>query len=172
MKKITVLLLMMLSISLLLTSCFFIMPTANVYDGPVDSGKPQEFSKDGITLTLTDKFIEKESELGFDAYYVAPYGAVMILKEEFTLEEGLEDRTPEDYIANVIENNGHDLEPIHDHDLLYYYIDKTMMGEDTRYYSFVYKGEDAFWIVQFSCFSKDLQEMEPQIMTWAKSVIV
>ncbi|MBE6948717.1 MAG: hypothetical protein E7456_02605 [Ruminococcaceae bacterium] len=172
MKKISVLLLITLSISLLLTSCFFIVPTANVYDGPVDSGKPQEFSKDGITLTLTDEFIEKESERGFDAYYVAPYGAVMILKEEFALEEGLEDRTLDEYIKNVIENNGYDFDPISNHDLLYYYHDETMMGQDTRYYSFVYKGNDAFWIVQFSCFSKDLQEMEPQIMNWAKSVVV
>ena len=73
---------------------------------------------------------------------------------------------------NVIENNGHDFEPIHDNDLLYYYHDENMLGYDTRYYSFVYKGEDAFWIVQFSCYSEDFQEMDPKIMNWAESVVV
>ena len=47
-------------------------------------GQPKIFEKDGIKLLLTDRFIEKESELGFYAYYVSNFCGVVVLKEEFS----------------------------------------------------------------------------------------
>jgi hypothetical protein len=36
---------------------------------------------------------QKESEVGFDAYYVSNFCGVVVLKEEFTLEESLAARS-------------------------------------------------------------------------------
>ena len=65
-------------------------------------GEPQTFKKDGLTITLTDKFTEQESEVGFDAYFVADFCGVVVLKESFTLQEGLGEMSTEEYINNVI----------------------------------------------------------------------
>ena len=43
-------------------------------------------------LTLTDRFSEQESEQGFDPYYMSDFCGVVVLKEEFSLEEGLAER--------------------------------------------------------------------------------
>ena len=91
-----------------LNSCFFLIPAPAEPTpvDPADLGAPQTFSKAGITLHLTDKFKEEQSERGFDAYYTTDYCGVVVLKEPFTLEEGLAERPLEQYIKNVIENNG------------------------------------------------------------------
>lgn len=132
-------------------------------------GKPKNFSSDGITLLLTDRFDVKESELGFDAYYSAPFCGVVVLKEEFSLEEGLAEKSLQSYVEGVIENNGHTgLTPI-EKDGLWYYVSEK---QDTYSYSFSYKGSDAFYIVQFLCFKKDIAKYENLIFLWAQSVEV
>lgn len=145
----------------LLNSCIIFLPSSD------SIGNPQTFQKDGITLTLTDRFEEQESQMGFDAYYTSDFCGVMVLKEEFTLEEGLEDQSLSEYIESVIRNNGHtDIEPQSKEGLTYYIKD----SQGLRYYSFCYKGSDAFWIVQFGCYQSDLSLMEEQIFFWARAV--
>lgn len=146
----------------LLCGCIMVIP------GNDAVGEPKTFEKAGIKLTLTDRFQEQESQLGFDAYYVADFGAVIVLKEPFSLEPGLEEKSVEDYIRSVIKNNGRDVEPIQRDGLWYYYFDSG----DTRMYSYTFKGSDAFYIVQFGCFKRDVSVMEDMIFLWAKAVEV
>jgi len=153
----------LLSLMVFLCSCIIVLPSSD------SIGEVKTFQKDGLTITLTDKFKEEESKVGFDAYYTSNFCGVMVLKEEFTLEEGLADRELSTYIVNVIENNGHtDIEP-QNRDGLWYYVKDA---GNLRYYSYCYKGSDAFWIVQFGCYQSALQTMENQIFFWAKSVKV
>ena len=166
MKKLFVVLSLLLSCSLLFCGCF---PKIMVIPDNDSIGEPKIFEKEGIKLTLTDKFIEKESESGFYAYYVSDFCGVVVLKEEFSLEEGLADRPLEEYIGNVITNNGHtDIKPQNKDDLWFYVRDS---GE-TRSYSYSFKGSNAFWIVQYLCVSSDANELEDLFFLWANSVDV
>ena len=166
MKKLFVVLSLLLSCSLLFCGCF---PEIMVIPDNDSFGESKIFEKEGIKLTLTDKFIEKESELGFYAYYVSDFCGVVVLKEEFSLEEGLADRSLEEYIGNVITNNGHtDIKPQNKDDLWFYVRDS---GE-TRSYSYSFKGSNAFWIVQYLCVSSDANKLEDLFFLWANSVDV
>ena len=159
-----------LSLALLLTACYHVVRIPDIDPSDENSiGKPKTFESDGITLLLTDQFREQESQVGFDAYYVADFAGVMVLKEEFTLEEGLGEKTLENYTNGVIENNGHQNTQAQEKDGLWYYIKDT---DTVRYYSFSYKGSDAFYIVQYSCFLSQTDEMEDTIFQWAKAVEV
>lgn len=166
MKKFLAIISMILYCTLLLCGCF---PQIMFVPDNDSIGEPVILEKDGIKLTLTDKFIEKESELGFYAYYVSDFCGVVVLKEDFSLEEGLADRSLEEYIGNVIANNGHtDIEPQNQDDLWFYVSD----NDGARRYSYSYKGSDAFWIVQFLCMTSDAPKLEDLFYLWADSVEV
>ena len=166
MKRLLVMLSLLLSCSFLLCGCF---PRIMVIPDNDAIGEPKVFEKDGIELTLTDEFTEKESERGFYAYYVSNFCGVVVLKEDFSLEEGLADRSLEEYVRNVIANNGHtDIEPQNQDDLWFYVRDNN----GTRSYSYSYKGSDAFWIVQYLCSTSAASKLEDLFYLWANSVEV
>ena len=132
-------------------------------------GETKIFEKDGIKLTLTDKFTETESERGFYAYYVADFCGVTVLKEDFSLEEGLAELSLEDYVKNVIANNGHtDIEPQYKDGLWFYIKD----AGNSRSYSFSFKGSNAFWIVQYICMNSSAPALEDTFFLWANCVEV
>ena len=75
----------------------------------------------------------------------------------------------EDYVANLIENNGHKgIKPQHQDDLWYYVNDSG----DTKVYSFSYKGSDSFYIVQYICMASDVSALEDLFFLWANAVEV
>ncbi|MBQ9784652.1 MAG: hypothetical protein IJW29_04040 [Clostridia bacterium] len=163
MKKTALLAVLFLLISCLLCGC---LDVAIIPDE--DSiGKSKAFEKAGFSITLTDKFTEEQSQLGFDAYYVADFCGVVVLKEEFTLEEGLADKSLESYINGVIQNNGHTgVVPRHKDGLWFY--ERTSHSSYSQ--SYCYKGSDAFWIVQFICNPSDAQIYKDTFYLWAQSV--
>ena len=157
---------LVLSVILMLTGCFrgvLVIPNQN------SIGEYRDFEKDGIKLTLTDKFTEKNSEMGFDAYYESDFCGVVVLKEEFTLKEGLAEKSLEDYITGVIRNNGHtSVKPQHKDGLWYYVTDK----DGIRRFSYAFKGSDAFWIVQFLCVTDNADRLQDLFYLWASWVEV
>lgn len=165
MKKHTVVLGMLFAavFLLLLGGCVMLVPSN------ASIGNPVTFEKDGLTITLTDAFMEQQSEVGFDAYYVSDFCGVMVLKEPFALADGLETLPLSKYIENVIHNNGHtDIKP-EEKDGLWFY----RRTSDARcYYSYSYKGSDAFWTVQFVCHSSDEALLKDTFYLWAQSVEV
>lgn len=166
MKKLLTLLALLLSGSLLFCGCF---PQVMVIPDNDSIGESKVFEKDGLKLTLTDKFTETPSQLGFYAYYAADFCGVVVLKEEFSLEEGLADLSLEEYVANVIANNGHTgIQPQSKDDLWFYVSDSGA----TRRYSYSFKGSDAFWIVQYLCRTADAPMFEDLFFLWASSVEV
>ncbi|MBE6554587.1 MAG: hypothetical protein E7666_09635 [Ruminococcaceae bacterium] len=132
-------------------------------------GNSKTFEKDGITLTLTDKFKEQPSELGFYAYYVADFCGVVVSKEAFSLEAGLAEMSLEQYIKNVIQNNGHKNISPQKKDGLWFY-EKTSNGNFVRSYS--YKGSDAFYIVQFICRISDSESLGDMFHLWAQAAVI
>ncbi len=165
--------LLLLALCLTLNGCFFLIPTPGEPTpvDPADLGSPMTFEKAGITLHLTDKFKEEQSERGFDAYYTTDYCGVVVLKEPFTLEAGLADRPLEQYIKNVIENNGHtNIEP-QTADGLWYYVNYNNSSYRCVY-SYAYKGTDAFYVVQYIINTVDEETLKPIIHDWAKETSV
>ena len=133
-------------------------------------GKSKSFSGDGFTLT--DLFREQESETGFDAYYNSPFCGVMVLKEPFSLEEGLKDKTLTEYVESVIKNNGHDTQPQEKDGLVYYRYSNPDPDYDMSGYSYSFKGSDAFYIFQFVCLTSDADDLADTIHAFAKTVTV
>ena len=166
---------LLLALCLTMSSCFlfFAAPQESIPD-PItldEIGTSKTFEKAGITLPLTDKFKEEQSERGFDAYYTSDFCGVVVLKEAFTLEEGLAERPLEQYIKNVIKNNGHtNIEP-QQRDGLWYYANNNNSGYSCVY-SYVYKGTDAFYIVQYIINNVDEDTLKETIHDWAKATEV
>ena len=166
MKKLLGFVAVILSLSFLLCGC---LPQVAFVADQDSIGEAAVFEKDGIKLTLTDRFVEKESEVGFHAYYTSNFCGVAVLKEDFSLEEGLAEKSLKDYVADVIENNGHTgVEAQNRGDLWFYSRDVN----STRSYSFSYKGSDAFYIVQFICMTSAAPALEDTFFLWADSVEV
>jgi hypothetical protein len=131
-------------------------------------GKSKVFAGDGYQITLTEQFSEQKSEMGFDGYYTSYFGAVMIKIEPFTLKDGLENETVTEYIANVIKNNRTDAKPEEKDGLVFYrYQREGMCG-----WNFAFKGEKAFYLVQFLCREADESELEELFFSIAKTIKV
>ena len=166
MKKIVLLTALLLSISFLLCGC---LPDIMFIPDESSIGQAKKFEKDVFSILLTDKFTEEESQMGFDAYFVADFCGVVVLREEFTLEEGLAEMSLEKYITNVIANNGYtDIAP-QTKDGLWFY-ERTSTTSYAQ--SFCYKGSDSFWIVQFLCNPSDTELLGDTFYLWAQSVEV
>lgn len=166
MKKLLALTAMILSLCVLLCGC---LPMVTFIPDAGSVGESAVFEKDGIKLTLTDRFIETESEMGFYAYYTSNFCGVVVQKEEYSSDESLDGMSLEEYVGNVIENNGlAGVEPQNRDGLWFYSRDK----DATRSYSFFYEGTDAFWSVQFICMTSDAPSLEEMFFLWADSVEV
>lgn len=134
--------------------------------------KQETFTSGGITITLTDEFKETEAA-NFTTVFDSRHVAVLALKESFSLAEGLDKLTIDEYASLTITAN--DLkfaDAQRDGELTYFVYEN--INPDTkvnyRYYSYVYKASDAFWLVQFATAVNEADEYAPKIAEWAKSV--
>ena len=131
----------------------------------------KEFSKSGMTITLTDGFVEKDL-VSQTAYYESTKAIVTALKEEFSLFEqaGYEDMTLEEYGNLVLTTNSFDTEMQHKNGLSYFTYEKSVSGKDFKYFATVFEGSDAFWLIQFASEQKNFDTFQPKFEKWANSV--
>ena len=129
---------------------------------------PKTFAKAGMSITLTDRFTERDY-VSFTAVYVA----VFALKEEFTLFEGSalgKNSSLNDYANAVILANGLDVSPATEDGLTFFTYQKENNGTEYTYFSTVHKSGDAFWLIQFSAKTEQYESQKDNILTYAKSV--
>ncbi len=130
------------------------------------------FSSNGMSITLTDEF--KETDIGnFTVVYDSKNVAVFALKEAFVLAEGFEDYTLEQYADLVIQANNFGSVEIKNVDGLTYFeyeFTNPETNDDYKYFSYVYKANDAFWLIQFATLTENIGQYSQQITTWANSV--
>lgn len=134
--------------------------------------KAKDFSSQGMTITLTEEF-EKTKIAGFTTTYASDDVMIFALKEDFTLAEELETYSEINYANAVIEINAIDYAEIKTDDGLTYFeyvFYNTETNQTFRYYSYVFKTSDAFWLVQFATFEDSHKKYEPQIKEWAASI--
>ena len=167
MKKLTIIPLL-LALCLTLNSCFLLQMIGPPPSDLSDLGEPKTFEKAGITLTLTDKFSETESELGFDAYYTAVFCGVAVDKNLFTEVEGSAEQSNEEFIRYFLASIGRsDIEP-QERDGLWYYV----KYEENSYrcvHAYVYRGGDAFYLVQYIMNIIDEVDLQDTVHEWAKA---
>lgn len=130
------------------------------------------FSSNGITITLTDEF--KETNIGnYTVAYDSKNVAVFALKEEFTLADGFGDYTLEQYADLVIQANNlgsAEIKTVEGLTHFEYDFTNPQTNDAYRYFSYVYKTNDAFWLIQFATLNENVDEYAQQITKWAKSV--
>ena len=131
----------------------------------------KDFSTNGMTITLTEDFVEREY-FGYTAIYTSSEAGVGVIREAFSLMPGFEDYTKEQYAQLVMQNNGKYAEIKTEGGLLYFEFDNSDPTSDVTYYyvAYVYKTSDAFWLVQFSTTTDKADKYAEAFRKWAKSV--
>ncbi len=133
--------------------------------------EPKTFSDNGMNITLTNEFRELEAE-SFTHCYESSTVAVLVTKEAFTLPEGSESYSTQQYMDLVLQNNSLSATKFSRDGLVGFEYEATNADtkETFRYISYVYKSGDAFWMVQFAGTPANVQTAADQIDEWAKSV--
>lgn len=155
MKKRSLIALLLCAVMLLTCACEF------------GKAKPKTFTAAGMTIELTEDFTEKDM-LGFTAVYQSDDVLVFALKEEFDiLGDGM---NVDEYAQLVLDANKMDADIQHEGGHTYFTFEKTVSGKDMTYTAVLYKGEDAYWMIQFACLTSDYDKLNDTIFGYADSV--
>ena len=130
------------------------------------------FSSDGMSITLTDEFRETDIK-NYTVAYDSRNVAVFALKESFSLAEGFEDYTLKEYADAVIQANklsGAETKTADGLTYFEYEFTNPETKDTYHYFSCVYKTDDAFWLIQFTTLSENMDLYAVQMKEWAKSV--
>ena len=144
--------------------------TSNLFSNKTPD--PKDFSSNGMTITLTDEFVKTDVE-NYIVAYDSKNVAVFALKEAFALADGFQNYTLEQYGNFVLKNNNLSASELQNLDGLTefeYEFTNPNTNDTYKYFSFVYKADDAFWLVQFATLTENVNEYRAQILEWAKTV--
>lgn len=156
-KKTVAIILVLCALLVTLTACF--------------GEKDKEFSKAGMTITLTNKFTEKEI-VSQTAYYESLYTIVTCLKEDFSAFDYGSGLALDDYTSMVLENNNLDVETEfnQEHNYWYFSYERTVSGKQFYYFATTFKSNDAFWLIQFACDASNKDKYQACFEKWAGTV--
>jgi hypothetical protein len=144
----------------------------NAFLGKVDDAQPKDFSKAGLTITLTQAFKERDA-VSQTATYVSQRDLVFTLKEDFPslADVGIpSDTTLRDYASFILENNGIDATLLGSEARPWFTYSHQANGKEYSYLVTVYRGSDAYWVVSFACESGRYTASEAQFQKWADTV--
>lgn len=141
----------------------------NDYDSTYE---PKQFSVEEMKITLTDEFMSLPMG-DFDACYGTEDVAVLVLRDDFEIMEGLEDYTLEEYGELVLQTNG--LYGISElkttENITYFEYESDIDGNETYYYfSTILKSNNAFWNIQFAVPTEEAEYYISQFIEWAKTI--
>ncbi len=134
------------------------------------------FEKDGFSINLTSEFLEKEYENYFVSYDSKNI-LVTVIKEPFSALEGFGDYTLSQYAdlmkLNCTKDNIAPSDVTEKEGVTYFeYSFFNKEGTSYKYLTAMYKGDDAFWTVQFATPLSEYEGFKIQILEFAKSVDV
>ncbi len=137
------------------------------YFGGTDEISPETFSREGMSITLTDEFIYVPQDNLTACYGTGDY-SVLAIKEEFSLFP--EDTTIEDYVGYVLIESP-DIE-VFDYEglICFEYVSSGDDGTEYCYFATVFEADDAFWLIQFATVTEAYEEALPLFVEWAKTV--
>ena len=133
----------------------------------------KDFSKAGMTITLTNKFVEKDL-VSQTAYYESTDAIVTALREGFDLfqQAGIDTNiTNKQYAELCITANGLSSTAVDGNDkYAHFSYEKQVNGQDFSYEAYCFRTDDAFWLIQFACHTKNLSKMTSVFEKYANSV--
>ncbi len=136
-------------------------------------GDPKVFTQNDMQITLTEQF-ESTTYPNYTVVYDSSEVDVFVLKEGFSLLEGLGDYTLKQYADLIKKNNpqvSSDSALQTDGGVTWFeYTAVDQYGVLFHYYVYVYKTGDAFWMIQFIVKDSLNTVYSDAIGTWAKSV--
>lgn len=135
--------------------------------------KTELYASGGMEIVLPKGFTEHTVD-GYTVCYDSASAEVFALREPFSLAEGVEDMTVDEY-ADLVRTANVDKSPSsitveEGFPMMEYTYYVESHEEDFVYLSVMYKAQDAFWTLQFVCSAEDYEEYRPQFIEWAKSV--
>ncbi len=136
--------------------------------------KPEAFSDNGFSITLTSRFTE-ESDTGlYTVVFSTDDVLVMAQRMGFESDESMNYLTLEQYGQTLIQacSLSEDTTLQQDGDLYYFVYEDVLDGDSCTYVTYVYRTDDAFWFVDFVTFTEDADRYRTQISEWAKSVVL
>lgn len=137
------------------------------------SAVPQEFSTDGMQLTLDSRYSRLEMD-GYTACYGSSNSTVFVSREDFSLAAGFAEMPLEEYGTLVLENNGLSaitaLQQSEGLTWFEYDFQNPENGMVLNYYSVLFKGPDAFWMIQFVSNQETSADFRQTFRTFAESV--
>lgn len=159
-------------VSLLMTAVFLFALTG-CSSKKIYEKEAKTFSASGMEIILTEGFKEADFE-GYTACYDSSEVAIFTLKEEFSLAEGFEDLTLEEYSDLLYQANAdYSPDPITEIEGIPC-MEYTFLNEEEdvtfRYLTTLFKAPDAFWLIQFTCEEDCYEEYKPYFIDWAKTV--
>lgn len=132
--------------------------------------KPQTFTKNGMSIVLTNQFKE-ESDDDYDLVALSDKAGVFAFKEPFSVAEGLRDLSIDEYAELLIENSGIEVDKLNADGLSRWFeYDYAGDGKTMHYWVYLYKADDAFWVVNFTCPAKSAASLASSVSSWANSV--
>ena len=156
--------------AVLLGALFGFLLTSGFISG--QRSREKAFSSNGMTITLTAGFQEIQIA-NYTVTYDSRNVAVFAMKEPFSLAEGFENNSLDQYADLLIQANGWSDVKKFTHDGLsgfeYDFTNPTTKLE-CHYTSYVYRSDDAFWVVQFATLKENADKFAEQIKKWARSV--
>ena len=157
-------------LAIMLSLIFVFSMTSCLKDG--FEGAEKTYMYDNMSITMTENFNEASYD-GFDVCFDSATVAVFCIKEPFTLADGIEDMTLNDYTELTLEvNKSHNptLKNVDGIPVMEYTYYNANTDITYAYFSALYKSGDAFWVVQFACNEDLYAENEAFLIKWAKSV--
>lgn len=134
--------------------------------------KPKNFTVEELTITLNNNFKESKKD-GFTVYIVSEDVVFSAVKEEIdTLEyAGYEISSLEDYSYEIANLNSTPSSALVKKENYYYFTNsKTVSGAKYTYVHCMFKGDNAYWICEFVCKSKNYDKYKDYIFKWADTI--
>lgn len=133
------------------------------------SKKPHTFYTEDFTITLNSSFTIDEDDC-FDMIYVTKFCYVGFSEYDYESYPEIADVSAEDYCDMLVKINPiAEYDIVKDGDLIYVEFEEKLETKYT-YRIYVYKTDEAFWLVQFSSPTKKHDVWSANYDEWAKSV--
>lgn len=157
MKKKIIAVVLLLCVTLLaLTACF--------------GEKEKEFTVQEMTITLTTMFTEKDV-YGQTKCFQSIRTVVTVLKESNSSLGVTSDFTLNQYTQAVLKANNLKSSVTKGDKYYSFSYEKDVSGQTYYYFATTHKADNAFWLIQFSCFSSDKDKYQAKFEKWADSVV-
>ena len=127
---------------------------------------PETFETDDMNITLSRAFVKIRQE-DFYAFYMTRTCSVIITKESFENIPELKNVDFDEYCEMCIKANPAVTPTLINKDGLTYFVFEQQWEELYKYHVYVYRTDDAYWLVQFSTKAADYNYLSDCYNEWA-----